>query len=120
MEHTLVKVPYNGHAVFFRVTAVDAQSNAVSVRLERFTLFWQQTDILIQPGACLRRRCMRASLFERMFFPPKWRCADFLSPERQHDLSVASHSRRMHAVTLCGAESAATRRMCLLPTLCSI
>jgi len=53
VEHTLVKVPYNGHAVFFRVTAVDAVSNAVSVRLERFTLFWQQTDILINPGACL-------------------------------------------------------------------
>ena len=52
VEHTLVKVPYNGRAVFFRITSVDCETNAIGVRLERFTLFWQQTDINIHPGAC--------------------------------------------------------------------
>ena len=63
-----MKVPYNGRAVFFRVTAIDADSNAVTVRLERFTLFWQQTDILINPGACLRG-CMHALLVLAFFGP---------------------------------------------------
>ena len=51
----LVKVPYNGRAVFFRITAIDYEVNAIDVRLERFTLFWQQSDIHIHPGAQLQR-----------------------------------------------------------------
>lgn len=50
VEHTLVKVPYGERAVFFRVLAVDVARNAVAVRLERFTLFWQHEDIVIGPG----------------------------------------------------------------------
>ena len=46
-----MKVPYDGRSVFFRVTSIDLTTNAVTVRLERFTLFWQQTDIMLRPGA---------------------------------------------------------------------
>ncbi len=63
VEHTLVKVPYNGRAVFFRVTSIDMTTNAVTVRLERFTLFWEQTDILLNPGESklLCRLCERCT-----------------------------------------------------------
>lgn len=53
IENTLVKVPYRGRSLFFRVLAVDHVRNAVRVRLERFTLFWQTTDIAIAKGALL-------------------------------------------------------------------
>lgn len=53
MENTLVKVPYGGRALFFRVLAVDLARNAVRGRLERFTMFWQTTDIEIKKGALL-------------------------------------------------------------------
>lgn len=37
-------------ALFFRVLAVDAQVNSMQLRMERFTLFWQQTDVeLVRP-----------------------------------------------------------------------
>ena len=79
VEHTLVKVPYDGRAVFFRVTAVDAKSNSVSVRLERFTLFWQQTDIMISPGERCSRRFIDCML-ESMKLVVLLRCGKPASP----------------------------------------
>lgn len=46
----LVKVPYGGKALFFRVIAIDLVRNAVKVRMERFTLFWQLSDAHITSG----------------------------------------------------------------------
>lgn len=54
VENTLVKVPYGGRAVFFRLLAIDLERNALTVRMERFTLFWQTTDIAIGKGTPLR------------------------------------------------------------------
>ena len=32
-------------ALFFRVLAVDIAANSMQLRMERFTLFWQQQDV---------------------------------------------------------------------------
>ena len=37
-------------ALFFRVLGVDVEANSMQLRMERFTLFWQQSDVeLVRP-----------------------------------------------------------------------
>ena len=48
IPNTLVKIPYDERALFFRVLLVDRAGNRVRLRLERFTLFWQTKSALIK------------------------------------------------------------------------
>lgn len=52
-EHTLLKIPFHPHSLFFRVMTVDHSTNTLLLRLEKFTLFWITSDALIPKGAVL-------------------------------------------------------------------
>ncbi len=45
IPHTLVRMPLGERALFFRVLAADAAARTLRLRMERFTLFWQQQDV---------------------------------------------------------------------------
>jgi hypothetical protein len=52
IAHTLLKILHGEgqRALFFRVLAVDVAANSLQLRMERFTLFWQQQDVeLVRP-----------------------------------------------------------------------
>lgn len=46
MVHTLVRIPHEGKALFFRVMAVDLTNHSLHLKLERYTLFWCPLAIL--------------------------------------------------------------------------
>ncbi len=45
IPHTLVRIPHGERALFFRVLAADAAARTLRLRMERYTLFWQQQDV---------------------------------------------------------------------------
>lgn len=49
--HTLLKVPFQPHPLFFRVLSVDHSTDTLQLRLEKFTLFWITSDVVIPAGA---------------------------------------------------------------------
>lgn len=51
--HTLVRIPHDGKALFFRVVAVDLAERTLQLRLERYTLFWELKDVSLPKGSVL-------------------------------------------------------------------
>ncbi len=81
IRYTLVRVPYLDKSLFFRISSIDRAGKVMRLRLERFTLYWQQRPVIIKGGSPLLHKPLQHRTYSCCFI-------GLASRTRSHELDV--------------------------------